>query len=357
MNRSRARSRRWAALLGAAALVVTVAPVSVLAQDASGSPAPAASMAPAPENPYDGAVAGSGAGKTVGYISLGDSVPFVQLVTNSIAEQAGIAGLNLVVCDSKLDAAEALNCAQQMKVQGAQAVLNFQLYAESSTEICAAYDNVPTIAIDIHQDPCEVTFMGANNFHAGELSGIATGEALKAENDCTYDKILTLESPAVGQVNLDRVGGMLAGFASVCGAIPTEKHQALGIGGTTDGALDAVTSALPTIPVGGTVVILSLNDDMALGALAAARTAGREGELRIGAQGADPSAWADILCNPSWIADTAYFPERYGKTLIPAVIDLLDGKEVPRNLFIVHEAINKDNLIATYPDAAASKDC
>ncbi len=61
--------------------------------------------------------------------------------------------------------------------------------------------------------------------------------------------------------------------------------------------------------------------------------------------------------NPSWIADTAYFPERYGKTLVPAVIDLLDGKDVPKNLFIVHEAINKDNLISTYPDAAASKTC
>ncbi len=355
MDRSRVRSSRWAALLGVATLAVTMAPAAVSAQDASGSPA--ASAAPVEVNPYDGAVAGSGAGKTVGYISLGDSVPFVKLVTDSIAEQAQIAGLNLVTCDSKLDAGEALACAQQMKVQGAQAVLNFQLYAESSTEICAAYDNVPTIAIDIHQVPCEVTFMGANNFHAGELSGIATGEALKAENDCQYDTVLTLESPAVGQVNTDRVGGMLSGFESICGPVPADKHQALGIGGTTDGALEAVTSVLPTIPADGTVVVLSLNDDMALGALAAARTAGREGQLRIGAQGADPSAWKEILCNPSWIADTAYFPERYGKTLVPAVIDLLDGKSIPRNLFIVHEAINKDNLIATYPDAAASKTC
>ncbi len=355
MDRSQVKTSRWAALVGVATLVVTMAPTAVTAQDASGSPA--ASMAPVEVNPYDGAVAGSGAGKTVGYISLGDSVPFVKLVTDSIAQQAQIAGLNLVTCDSKLDAAEALACAQQMKVQGAQAVLNFQLYAESSTEICNAYDNVPTIAIDIHQAPCEVTFMGANNFHAGELSGIATGEALKAENGCTYDKILTLESPAVGQVNTDRVGGMVSGFASICGEVPADKLQALGIGGTTDGALEAVTSVLPTIPAGGTLVVLSLNDDMALGALAAARTAGRESELRIGAQGADPSAWKEILCNPSWIADTAYFPERYGKTLVPAVIDLLDGKEIPRNLFIVHEAINKDDLIETYPDAAASKTC
>ena len=131
MDRSRIRTSRWAALLGVAALAATMAPAAVTAQDASGSPA-AASAAPVEVNPYDGAVAGSGAGKTVGYISLGDSLPFVKLVSDSIAEQAQIAGLNLVTCDSKVDQAEALACAQQMKVQGAQAVLNFQLYAESS---------------------------------------------------------------------------------------------------------------------------------------------------------------------------------------------------------------------------------
>ncbi|MBX3028850.1 MAG: substrate-binding domain-containing protein [Chloroflexi bacterium] len=348
MHRSATSVRRLLATVGLGALLAASAPGLVAAQDAS---------APPDVNPYTGATPGSGEGKTVGYISLGDSLPFVKLVSDSIRAEAEIAGLELVYCDSKVDQAEALACAQQMKVQGAQAVLNFQLYAESSTEICGAYDNVPTIAIDIHQDPCEVVFMGADNFHAGEISGIATAQALQAENGCTYDKVLTLESPAVGQVNTDRVGGMLAGFASVCGEIPADKLQQLGVGGTTDQALESVTSVLPTIPPGGILVVLSLNDDMALGALAAARTAGRDGELRIGSQGADPSAWTEILCNPSWIADSAYFPERYGKTLVPAVIDLLDGKALPRNLFIVHEAISKDNLLTIYPEAESAKTC
>lgn len=346
--------RRLVATIGLGAMLAAAIPGLAVAQDASPSSAPAAS---AEVNPYDGATPGSGEGKTVGYISLGDSLPFVKLVSDSIRAEADVAGLNLISCDSKTLTEEALACAQQMKVQGAQAVLNFQLDAAASKEICAAYDNVPTIAIDIHQVPCEVVFMGADNFHAGEISGIATAEALKAENGCTYDKVLTLESPQVGQVNTDRVGGMLAGFASVCGEIPADKLQQLGVGGTTDQALEQVTSLLPTIPSGGTLVVLSLNDDMALGALAAARTAGRESELRIGSQGADPSAWTEILCNPSWIADSAYFPERYGKTLVPAVIDLLDGKTLPRNLFIVHEAINKDNLLTIYPEAASAKTC
>ena len=48
-----------------------------------------------------------------------------------------------------------------------------------------------------------------------------------------------------------------------------------------------------------------------------------------------------------------YFPEQYGKTLIPAIIDILAarhvtadgaGGTVPSNLFTVHEAVNKDNV-------------
>jgi ribose transport system substrate-binding protein len=289
----------------------------------------------------------------IGYISLGDSLPFVKLVSDSIAAQAEVAGAELIFCDSKVLDSEALACAQQMAVQGAQGVLNFQAFAEISGEICNAYNNVPTIAIDIHQAPCENVFMGANNHRAGEITGVAVGEAMQAENDCAYDLVVTLESPQVGTVNEERTMGMLDGFSSICGAIPSDMLNRLGVGGTTDQALDQVTSLLPTIPSGGIIIILSLNDDMALGALAAARTAGRQTELRIGAQGADPSAWKEIACTPEWLADAAYFPERYGLTLVPAMIDLLNGEEVPPVLYTPHEAVNKDNIRTLYPDVEA----
>lgn len=339
-------SRRIAALIGGVALVATIA-LPVAAQSPS--------AAPVTENPYaaTGAVEGSGAGKKIGYISLGDSLPFVKLVSDSIAAEAQKAGAELIFCDSKVTDSEALACAQQMAVQGAQGVLNFQAFEQISPEICNAYNNLPTIAIDIHQAPCEKVFMGANNHFAGFVSGEAVGQSLQAENGCTYDLILTLESPQVGQVNEDRTMGMLDGFKSICGDIPAEKLQRLGVGGTTDLALEQVGNALPTIPTGGTLVVFSLNDDMALGALAAARTAGRESELRIGAQGADPSAWKEIACNPVWVADAAYFPERYGRTLIPAMIDLLDGKPVPTELFTPHEAVNAGNIRDLYPEAPA----
>lgn len=345
--------RSWRASWARAAILLAVASILVVACGGGASVAPtAAPPTGAPEAPTAAPTTPPPPLK-VGYISLGESIPFVKLVSDNIKEEAAKAGVEIVFCDSELKAEVALSCAQNLKVQQVQAVLNFQLYADSSPEICDAHGNLPTIAIDIQQKPCQVAFMGADNEFAGTVVGKSVGEQLKAENNCTYEAVFTLESKAVGEVNTARTGGMIDGFEGVCGKIDPAKYRSLDVGGTTDVAITQVGDALSATKPGGIVVILSLNDDMGLGALAAARTAGRESELRIGAQGADPSAWKEIACNPTWLADAAYFPERYGTILIPAVVDLLHGNTIPEFLYTKHEAITKDNIRTTYPATPA----
>ena len=335
------RSRRWMALFGVTAMLAVAAPV--MAQD--GSPAPDTT------NPYfeTGAVEGSGVGKKIGYISLGDSVPFVKLVSDGIAEQAAIAGVDYTFCDSKIDAAEALACAQQFKVQGVQGVLNFQVDQASSPNICEAYGNVPTIAIDIVQPPCQVSFMGANNHEAGRLAGAAIGQYAKDNWNCDYTAYVSLESTAAGDANAARMGGFRDGFQESC---PIINEQILDGADRTDPALEKVSSLLPTL-VGDRIVVVAINEDGILGAIGAARTLGREADLFYAGQGTDPSIWKDVACNPQYIASVAYFPERYGRTLIPAMIDILDGKEVQADLFTAHQVINASNIRDIYPETPA----
>jgi ABC-type sugar transport system substrate-binding protein len=96
--------------------------------------------------------------------------------------------------------------------------------------------------------------------------------------------------------------------------------------------------------------VLAVNGDTALGALRAARALGREGEVLVAGQGADPSTQLAIACDPRWVADVAYFPERYGRTLIPAMIDILDGKDVPAELLTQHVAVDAGNIRELYPE-------
>jgi ribose transport system substrate-binding protein len=343
---------RVLATAGACLLLVALAPASMLAQEESTAPsestapaaesaAPADSAAPAaeaPVNPYAeaGATPGSGEGLTIGYMSLGEYIPFVNLVTQGIQEQAEVAGANLVWCDTNTNPEETFACAQQMATQGAQGVINFQVDQQISPDICNTYANLPTIAIDIRQPPCETIFYGANNSEAGRLAGSAIGEYAKNEWNCEYDAYVSLESVGAVEANTQRMGGFRTGFQEHC---PLINETVLADADRTDKALPQMSDLLPALP-GERIVVVAINEDGILGAIGAAETLGRSGDLYYAGQGADPSIWPTIACDPQYIATVAYFPERYGRT------------EVQGPLFTQHEVITSENIRDIYPDIA-----
>ena len=304
----------------------------------------------------DGPTPGSGVGRRIGYISLNENIPFVAAVSQGIREQAAVAGVELIECDSRSEADTAILCARQLADLGAEAVLNFQSVAEASGRVCTAHGNLPTIAIDIHQPPCERVFMGADNQFAGRIAGVALGEHLERERDCDYGHVWILEAGQVGRVSLERTNGMQEGFESVCGAVPEERLHRLDVQGLISGTLELFTPELAAVSEAGVQVVLTINDDTARGAEMAAASLGRTSELRIASQGADTTL-TELACEPHWIVSTAYFSERYGNILIPAVLDLLEGEDVPQDLFVPHEAVTGENIVDIYgvaPDCTAA---
>lgn len=295
---------------------------------------------------FQNAVPGSGKGLKLGYISLGESVPFVRLVSNGIKEQAKRAGAKLVFCDSAIDAAKALDCAKTFKTQGVQGYLNFDVFQNASASICKAGPQVPVISIDIHQKPCERAFMGANNLYAGYIAGKAVGQYFKKNFNCKYDTFVSLESTAAGVVNDQRMGGYRQGFSSVCGKI----HNLKKIDGADriDPARTKFADALTALPGQSHIIVVSINDDGIEGALAAAKTSGRVNDLYVSGQGADPSAWCLIKNNKQWIADSAYFPEKYGMIGIPYLIKLVKGQKVPKELYVPHVIVTGQNITKYY---------
>jgi ribose transport system substrate-binding protein len=317
------------------------------------APATTAEAAPTATTPdipgaakFEEAVPGSGDGVKIGYISLGDQVPFVKLVSDDIRKQAETAGAHLVFCDSQLDAAKALDCAKNFKTQNVDVIINFQVDEKSAPRICAAGPDVPTIAIDINQKPCQVTFMGANNKFAGEIAGKAMGDYAKEKFSCEYDAVVSMQQPAAGIVNTDRSGGMLDAFEKICGK--SKNLKVVDGGGTIEGGQKKFADVLTSLPGKHRIIVMSLNDDMSLGSLAAAKAQGRTKDLYIAGQGADPTAYCQIKTNPQWIGDAAYFPEKYGQIAIPAAIKAAKGETLPPKLLVPHVFINKDNIEQYY---------
>lgn len=321
-------------------------PGSATTATASADPTTTEDGEPAGES--KGVEPGSGEGLKIGYISLGDSIPFVKLVSDDIKKQADVAGAELLFCDAQLDAAKALECARTFKTQNVDGIINFQLDEKAAPQICAAGPDVPVVAVDIHQAPCEDVFMGADNQRAGEMAGTAMGEYFKENFDCEYDAYVSLEQPAAGAVNEARAGGAIKGFEGVCGAVPADKLRRIDAGGTIDGGREKFADTLTALGNAKRIVVTSLNDDMLLGAFAAAKSRNRQDQIFGAAQGADPSAHEEIQNNPNWVGDTAYFPERYGQIAVPAIIDLINGESVPKDAFVDHVFIDKDNFDEYY---------
>ncbi|RVP91790.1 sugar ABC transporter substrate-binding protein, partial [Sinorhizobium meliloti] len=98
--------------------------------------------APAPTFPpeiakFQAIEPGSAEGLTIGFTQLILGVPFPDALQAGMEKAAETAGFKLVTCDSKLDAATALNCARQFKTQNVDGLVTFQADAAAAANICA----------------------------------------------------------------------------------------------------------------------------------------------------------------------------------------------------------------------------
>ena len=56
-----------------------------------------------------------------------------------------------------------------------------------------------------------------------------------------------------------------------------------------------------------------------------------------------------IRTNEHYIGDSAYFPERFGSTIVPAMLDLVAGKTVQPLLLIEPAWVDAGNIDEIYP--------
>ncbi|WBU60588.1 sugar ABC transporter substrate-binding protein [Paracoccus albus] len=318
---------------------------TVFAQDAPTPPDAVAEFAPIE--------AGMGEGLTIGFTQLALGVPFPEALQTGMEEAAATAGFELVTCDSKLNAAEALNCARQFRTQEVDGLITFQADAAAAANICAEGPQVPVIAIDIEQQPCQKAFVGAANEYAGQIVGYELGRYFQENFECEHDAWVSLESLAVGVVNDMRMDGIREGFESVCGPVNNERIIDTGAGGQADTAQRQMMDTLTALPGAERVITVGINEDVITGALAAARSQGRTENLYLGVQNFDPDN-CQIWTAPNFIASAAYFPEKCALLIVPNLIKAIKGEEIAEQILVPHEVITQENMAEFYPGMSCS---
>ncbi len=334
-----------------ALLVVVALAAAACAPGGASQASPTPTLAPTPTpsaNPYDGVAEGAGTGVKLGYLSYGELVPFVSQISQGIRAQATLAGAQLVECDANLDPKRVPDCMKQLSEAGVQGIIQFQGTLADPVATCGeAPADVPVLAVEFAQDPCAKALVGADDLRAGQIAGRAVGEWVKETWSCTYDAYVSFESVAAAAKSQKRMEGYRQGFSAVCPVANEQIGRAID---TEPLAKAAMADVLATLAGKTKIVVVAINGDAARGALAAAQAAGREGDVWVSGQGGEEPSRALIRTNEHYLGDAAYFPERYGATIVPAILDLVAGKTVQAQLLIEPAWLDATTIGELYPE-------
>ncbi len=334
----------------AAFLVVVALAAAACVPGAGGQASPTPTLAPTSSpsaNPYDGVAQGAGAGVKLGYVSYGDLVPYVSQVSEGIRAQVKLAGAELVECDAQLDAKRVDSCLKQLTEAGVKGIIQFQgTLADPAVACTPAPAGVPVLAVEFAWSICAKTLVAADDLRAGQIAGRAVGAWAKEHWSCTYDAYVSFESAAAAAKSRLRMEGYRQGFSAVCPIANEQIGRAID---TESTATKAMTDVLATLAGKSKILVVAVNSDAAIGALAAAKAAGREADVWVSGQGGDERARELIRTNEHYLGDAAYFPERYGMTIVPAMLDLVAGKAVQPLLLIEPAWLDASTIDAIYP--------
>ncbi len=288
----------------------------------------------------------------IGFANLCDQMPFAIDVGRGLEQVARQANnVELIVSDNQLNGEVALKVADRLLTKQLDLIIEFQVDHDMGTVIMDMFRqaNIPVIAVDIPM--VGATFFGADNYRAGYMAGLALGEWIKAHWHGQFDRLIMLKESRAGTLTHARMHGQLVGVQEIVGQIPETKIIRLDGGVTTENSEAQMLELLERLPEVHRLAVISLNDDVALGALAAARNLGRETDLAVVGQGADRKGRQEIRRpNSRLIGSTAYWPEKYGAMLLDLAFKILRREVVPPAVHVDHVFINAQNIDHYYPD-------
>ncbi|HMD89826.1 MAG TPA: substrate-binding domain-containing protein [Anaerolineaceae bacterium] len=280
----------------------------------------------------------------IGFANQDERLPFAIDVRKSLERASEKAGnVDLVLADNQLDPDVALKVAERFLTQNLDLIIEYQIDEHAGNRIMNMFQNadIPVISVDIPM--IGATYFGVDNYRAGQMAGIAMGEWVRLNWNGFFDRLIILEEPRAGALPATRMQGQLDGFQTVVGVVPAENRLVLNSHNTLEVSQAQMQASLRRLPNEHRLVVMCFNDDVALGALEAARSLGREQDLVIVGQGAERLVRLEMSrLGSRIIGSTAYLPEKYGEKLIALALKILRGESTPPAVYMEHTFITAE---------------
>jgi ribose transport system substrate-binding protein len=270
---------------------------------------------------------GAAPAAVIGVSLLTRTHPFYQDLEAGMLAEAQQHGFRLLVQAGEFDVARQKDQVENFLVRKVDAIVLCPCDSRSiGTSVQAANAaGIPVFTADIAvlaEQADVVCHVASDNVAGGRLAARTLAAALGGAGD-----VAIIDHPEVESV-IQRV----AGFEAELGQYPDLRVVAKLPGrGTKDIAFRTAEDILQSHP--GLDGIFGINDDSALGALAAVEKAGKLGQVVIVGFDAVPEARAAIDAGKIH-ADVVQQPREIGRAVIAAVADYLAGRPVPRETLI-----------------------
>lgn len=261
-------------------------------------------------------------GKTIGVSIQNREAQFYQQMENGMKAEAAKYGYNVIVVDANRD-----NAKQQSQVEDfvSKKVDAIVLTPYDSTAIGSAIAeantaNIPVFTADIASESKQgtvVAHIASDNVQGGTQAGKLICRAVKAGT------VAIIDEPEVTSVQ-DRVKGFRAALKANCPNVIVVAD--VDAGGQRDKAASDAGDILQSHK--DLKGIFGINDDSALGALAAVKAAGMNGKIAIVGYDATPEARAAIKSGDMY-GDAIQFPDQIGALTIDTIKSYFDGKKPP----------------------------
>ncbi len=272
----------------------------------------------------------------------------MQIISGGLREAAASADIPLIECDAGWTRSGVTACATELARAGVTGLISMQPFPDLTEAVCETLA-VPTIGIVYDQGPCQVSLLEIDQAESGRLAGSALGALAAKRFDCDVKAYVSLESGVNDAIGGARMDGYRAGYEEHC-ALPDQTRR-------LNDAQHLVTAQNQFLDVldeikGKPIIVAGVSEDAILGAMSASERRDRSNHAWYSGQLADPVIRQTIACDEHYVASVAQFPERFGRTVVPALVEAMAGAEVPARLQAELQLVTAENVRALFPETA-----
>ena len=289
---------------------------------------------------------------TLGISNYMDSFEFCWKVHNNIEEWAAKNGIKTVYAEAEMEPERVKANLDTFALQEVDAIFEFNWLTAVTEKWVKENPDIVMVTGDYVVDGAY--YFGANQYVAGLILGRHLAKEVKEKWNGELDAMVFAACYVCGELLIQRMDGIRDGYKETFPEFSDDlvfRFENSGGEGQIVNTKKIVTDFVTGHPNMNRIVVGTNNDEGGLGALSAIEGMGMKENFFIVSHGGDTPFQEKIHAGKGdvWIGSVAYMPERYGEFMIPWLLDILNGKDVPREMSPEHFILTTDNINQYYP--------